>query len=248
MNLPRFFHRTTAAVSIVMAIGANSAFFPSAAFAGDPATDEIQRAYAPYRAALFRTNSNSQAEALQAITQAQQAWRQVIAKFGQKAPAPYDRDTSFAASLAKVGSIYDKAAGEIQKNQLPQAHETLEEARDVLGELRRRNQVVVFSDHMNTYHAEMEHVLTDGPKLLGESGGLLQLAGKVGTLEFLARRLGQEAPAELAGNEEFITASRAVEKSVADLKAALLKQDIAAVKEAIGKLKGPYSRMFLRYG
>lgn len=248
MNFRHPFRRLAAATSIALVLGTCGALVSPHAFAGDPATDEIQRAYAPYRAALFRTNGNSQAEALQAIRDAQQAWKQVVARFGQKAPPPYDRDASFAASLARVGAIYDKAAAEIGNNQLSQAHETLEEARDVLGELRRRNQVVVFSDHMNTYHAEMEHVLTDGPKLLGTSGGLLDLAGRVGTLEFLAGRLGKEAPAELRGNDEFVTAARAVEKSVAELKAAVMKQDAAAIKEAIGRLKGPYSRMFLRFG
>ena len=34
----------------------------------------MQAAYAPYRAALFRTNSKAQAESEQAIAQARQAW------------------------------------------------------------------------------------------------------------------------------------------------------------------------------
>jgi hypothetical protein len=35
---------------------------------------------------------------------------------------------------------------------------------------------------------------------------------------------------------------------VAELKAALLAQDPVAVKAAIGKIKGPYSKMFLKFG
>lgn len=228
-----------AAVALLGATGAR---------AGDPVTDAVTRAYAPYRAALFRTNGNSQAESTQAIEQARKAWAEVVATFGDKPPAPYDRDAGFAASLAKVGAVYAKAADEIRNNQLAQAHETLEEARDVLSELRKRNQVVTFSDHMNAYHEEMEHVLKDGAKLLAAQNGMAELTAKAGVLEYLARRLATEAPADLSKNGEFADAAKAVQASVAALKAALVRQDAAAAKEALGKLKVPYSRMFLRFG
>jgi hypothetical protein len=44
------------------------------------------------------------------------------------------------------------------------------------------------------------------------------------------------------------TLVEAVETSVAALRAATLGQDAAAVRAAIGKLKGPYSRLFLKFG
>ena len=69
------------------------------AFAADVVTDAMQAAYGPYRVALFKTNSNSQAEAQLAMTQAQQSWGKLATQFGSKPPAPYDRDTAFGASL-----------------------------------------------------------------------------------------------------------------------------------------------------
>lgn len=241
MHLPRL--RVVPALTVVFA-----SLFASHAGAADPVTDAMERAYAPYRIALFRTNSNSQAESEQAIAQTRQAWNQLVTQFAQRPAAPYDRDGEFAATLARVSGVYDKAAGEIQKGQLTVAHETLEAARDIMADLRRRNQVVAYSDHMNAYHEEMEHVLTQGPKLLGAADGMLQLAGQVGTLEYLARRLTTEAPAQMSRSEEFVTAAKAVDKSVADLKAAVMRQDANAVREAIGKVKGPYSRMFIKFG
>lgn len=220
----------------------------ASALAADPVTEAMQRAYAPYRAVLFKTNSGSQAESLQAQQQAQAAWSQVVAQFGGKPPVPYDRDPGFAAALAEVSKTYAKSAEEIGKGKLAEAHETLEHVRDVLAELRQRNQVVVFSDHMNAYHAQMELVLIDGPKLLDQPQGLLKLTAQAGVLEFLARRLGTQAPPELARDTEFVAAAKAVDQSVADLKAALMAQDAAAVKAAIGKIKVPYSRMFLKFG
>ncbi|GAB2877302.1 hypothetical protein GCM10027046_01450 [Uliginosibacterium flavum] len=218
------------------------------ASAADPVTDIMQKAYAPYRVALFKTNSNSQAEAQQAITQAQQSWGQIATQFGAKPAAPYDRDTDFAKSLAEVSKVYAKAAEEIGKNQLTEAHETLEHARDVMSEMRHRNNVIVYSDHMNAYHAQMELVLIDGPKTLAGPNGIQELTAQTGALEFLAARLKSEAPADYAKNDEFNTMLAAVQKSVADLKAALFTNDATKVKDALGKVKVPYSKMFIKFG
>lgn len=218
------------------------------AVAADPVTDAMQKTYAPYRVALFKTNSNAPEEARQAVVQAQQGWSRLAAEFGASPSAPYTGDPEFAASLGGVSKVYAKALAEIERNQLAEAHETLEEVRDIMADLRRRNQVIVFSDHMNAYHAAMEHVLDDGEKVLAAPNGLLELTAKAGALEYLAAQLKSEASADLRKNEEFASLLKALEKSVSDLKAALFAQDASKVKEAIGKLKAPYSKMFIKFG
>ena len=231
--------------SLLFALGSLAAL---PALAADPVTDAMQAAYAPYRAALFRTNSKAQLESEQAIAQAQQAWKAISERFAGTPPAPYDRDTEFAKSLAQVAAVYQRAAQQVSDRRLAEAHETLEQVRDLIAGLRRRNDVVVFSDHMNAYHAEMEHVLGQGPQAVGSSRDLMLLMGRVGTLDYLARRLRTEAPAALSREPEFPPLLDAVEASVAALRTAVLSQDGAAVRAAIDKLKGPYSRMFLKFG
>lgn len=216
--------------------------------AADPATDAMQAAYAPYRVALFKTNSNSQAEAQQAVVQAQDAWGKVVAQFASKPPPPYDRDTAFGTALAQVSGVYTAAAQQVATNQLSAAHDTLEKARDILAAVRQRNQVVVYSDHMNAYHAQMEYVLIDGSKQLPQPGGLPLLTADVGALRYLAKRLSSEAPANYQSNPEFAELLRAVDKSVTDLQAALWAQDAAAAKAAMAKVKAPYSKLFLKFG
>lgn len=223
-------------------------FTCATSFAADPFTDAAQKAYAPYRAALFKTNSNSQAEAQQAMQQAQQSWIQIVGQFSAKAPAPYDRDASFAATLNEVAKVYEQAATEVNKGQLTAAHETLEKVRDLLADLRHRNQVIVYSDHMNAYHAEMEHLLNNGEALLAQPNGMQKMTAQVGVLAYLSEKLTSEAPAEYLKNEEFTALAKAQKQSVDDLQTALLAQDATRAKEAIGKLKGPYSRMFLKFG
>lgn len=223
-------------------------FSAGIAGAADPVTEAMQKAYGPYRVALFKTNNDAQEESRQAVIQAQQGWKQIADKFGAKPPVPYDRDAAFSDSLAEVSRVYAKALDEIGRNQLTQAHETLEEARDVMAEMRRRNHVVVFSDHMNAYHAEMEHIVSQGEKLLAQPNGMLLLTARAGVLEYLASRLQSEAPADYLNNEEFKGLLTSVNASVAEFKTALLAQDATKVKEAIGKIKKPYSRLFIKFG
>lgn len=216
--------------------------------AADPVTEAINQAYAPYRAALFRTNSKAQAESEQAMAQARQAWQAIVDRYAAQPPIPYDRDPGFSASLQAVTKVYEQAAGEIGQGKLVQAHETLEQARDIMAELRRRNGVIVFSDHMNAYHAEMEHLLEQGPTLTSSPQAMLTLVKRVGVLEYLAKKLRSEAPKALQGDADFTAALQALETSVATLHRAALNQDAAAAREALDRLKGPYSRMFLKFG
>ena len=197
---------------------------------------------------MFKSNTGSRADSQQVIGQAQAAWTQIVSQFGSKTAAPYDRDARFAASLVEVSRVYAKAADEISKNQLAAAHETLKHAREVVAGLRHRNNVIVYSDHMNAYHAQMERLLMDGVQLIDQPKGLLELTAQTGALEYLARQLDIQTPADYLANAEFKAQLNAVQQSVADLKAVLLAQDVAAVKAAIGRLKGAYSKMFVKFG
>lgn len=216
--------------------------------AADSVTDAMQAAYVPYRAALFKTSGKSQPEAQQAMAQAQQAWKGIAERFAAKPAAPYDRDAEFASTLNKVAAVYDKAAGEIDAGKLPQAHDTLEAARDMMAALRQRNGIIVFSDHMNAYHAEMEHLLIEGPKQLAGPQGIALLTAQAGVLEYLAKQLRAQAPAALVQNAEFGALLKDVEASVQNVMKAALSQDAAALKDAMGKVKAPYSKLFLKFG
>lgn len=239
----------TAATALALAAALVPPWFAAPARAADPATDAMQAAYAPYRVALFRTNGKSQPESEKAMADAMRAWAAVVERFAAAPPAPYAGDARFAATVNDVAAVYREADRLVRAGQLTQAHEELEKVRDLLADLRQRNGVVVFSDHMNAYHAEMEHVIGEGPKLLREPQGALLLMARVGALEYLATQLRTQAPPALQSDAEFTAGQKAVADSVAALKRALLDaQDAAAVERAIGALKGPYGRLFLKFG
>ena len=225
-----------------------AALAASPAWAADAVTDAIQAAYAPYRTALFRTNSNAQPASEQAMAATRQAWQGIVERFAARPPAPYDRDSGFAATLAEVDAVYARADTQVRGRQLTEAHETLEKARELMADLRRRNGVVTYSDHMNAYHAEMERLLGESAAMMAAPQAAMQLMAHVGTLDHLARRLRSEAPAEFTQNADFVALLRDLQASVAALRDAALSQDTAAMGKAVGMLKMPYSKLFLRFG
>jgi len=216
--------------------------------AADPVTEAIQQAYAPYREALYKTNGQSQAEALAALDRARQQWQALVAAYAGKPSQPYARDPQFAASLQAVGRVYDEARAKIDAHQLGEAHHALEAARDILADLRHRNGIVVYSDHMNAYHSQMEHVLDSSARLLEEKQGQLKLMSEVGVLAFLARRLDAEASAELKANGQFVTLLKAVGEAVSRLEAAVLTGDAQEIRASLQGLKKPYSKLFVQFG
>jgi hypothetical protein len=218
------------------------------AFAADPVTDAMTAAYAPYRAALYRTNSKSQADSEAAIAQAKQSWKLLAEQYAKAPPAPYNRDTQFAKIVAEVAAVYEQAETEIKDQKLPQAHDTLEKARDLMSDIRRRNGVIVFSDHMNAYHAEMEVILEEAPRLASQPQGMLLVMERMGSLQYLSRQLRSQAPAHLLSDSGFVTAIQSLEKSLAALRETVLAQDAAKFKELLPKIKGPYSQLFLKFG
>ncbi|MEW6695226.1 hypothetical protein [Tepidimonas aquatica] len=215
--------------------------------AADPITAAMQQAYAPYRMALFRTNQSDVVAARAAVAEARAAWQRVLREHAQPA-VPYAGDPEYGRTLQQVAQVLDDAAARVEAGRLPQAHERLEAVRDLLAALRLRNQVTVFSDPMNAYHEAMEALLEQGPKLVEQPQGRLALAEHAGVLHHLAQRLQALAPPALRADPEFGPLLQGVQASVQALREALRQGDADAVRKALGGLKGPYARLFVKFG
>lgn len=121
----------------VLVLAAGACAWP--AWAADPVTDALQKAYVPYRAALFKTNAGQAGESAEALKQAQQAWAQVTQLVKSQPTVPYANDALMAKTLTGVDGYYAVAAQQVAAGKLTDAHATLESVRDLLSELRRQN-------------------------------------------------------------------------------------------------------------
>ncbi len=205
----------------------------------------MRGAYADYRAALFTTNAGKPEAAVKAVAAFQQKWS-ALAAANAAAPPQYADDPAYAETLAKVASITGKAAVEVAAGKLTEAHETLEAIRFQIGGLHERNGIVGFSDRMNAYHAKMEEVL--GKDYSGfDAAGLGALREDAAVLAYLAAGIKAHPPAE-ASDPAFGKLLDGMTDSVTRLANAARSGDPAATKSALGGLKVPYSKLFLKFG
>ena len=206
----------------------------------------MRAAYADYRDALFLTNANKPTEAAASIAKFKEEWGALAAD--NAAPPPqYADDPGYAETLRKVAKIAELAATQAASGKLTEAHGTLEEIRDQIGQLHERNGLIAFSDRMNAYHAAMERVLEKNNADVSPAA-LTQLLEDTAILFYLATDLVAHPPTEAGSDETFKTAVLAVIASVQAVQNAARAGDAAAAKQAVGGLKVPYSKLFLRFG
>lgn len=202
---------------------------------------DMRAAYGQYRVSLFATNANKSDDAGKSIAAFAAAWQGLATR---AVPPQYADDARYAETLKAVTAIAAKASSEIGAGKLIEAHETLEAIRDQIGDLHARNGIVGFSDRMNAYHARMEAVLATVPTL--DATALRRLSGDLAVLAYLAGDIVAKPPAD--ADPSFTALSGDVVRSVEAARSAVITGDLAAAKAALGGLKAPYSKLFLKFG
>lgn len=205
----------------------------------------IAAAYAEYRTALFRSNQNDRAGTEAAIDAFAAAWSRLAEAWRHSPPPQYAEDPEFPATVDRVSRIAAQARARAATD-VAAAHEILEAIRDELGALRARNGVVVFSDHVNAYHALMEHIVSGEYRRL-DAEGIQDLRDDAAVLVHLARKLAENRPRH-ADPAAFDALYGPVRASAEALLAAARAADREAIARARAALKPAFSRLFLRFG
>lgn len=205
---------------------------------------QLRASYGSYRTALFATNSGDAAKSAKALDGFGQSWGAIVASFATTPPPQYEADPEWTATLADIQAKIDTARSQIAAQDLPAAHLTLEAVRDGFGAMHDRNGLSSFSDRMNAYHAEMEHVLA----LDLAATDAVTLAKHAGVLGYLADKIVQHPAPESAGNADYDALQAPFLASVQAFDAAVKSGDAAAISAAVGGLKVPYSKFFLKFG
>ena len=228
---------------LLLAAIAATTLAATAAFAGPyrEAEARMASAYADYRSALYLTNQKKQAETDAALASFKGKWMTLAAEWKASPPPQYADDAKLAETLSKVGGIAEEAARLSAAGDLAKSHDVLEGIRDALGEMRARNGVVIFSDHMNAYHELMERVVDHKYPTVQD------LSDDVAVLHYLAVEVGKNRP-KTVDAAQFDAGYKAMEASVDALRKAVRAGDEAAIAAARKGLKPPYSRLFQKFG
>ncbi len=211
--------------------------------------------YASYRTALFVTNSGDAAKssgdaaksrlALQAFDD---KWAALMSRYAASPPPQYADDPLWSQTLMDVDRSLELAQSDAADGQLPASHEALEAVRDAIGALHARNSIETFSDRMNAYHAEMEHVLALDMTQL-DPAMARTLLERAAVLSYLADDVLLVPPVGVDANiPEFASLASAFKASVDQFLAAARSDDADALRSAASGLKVPYSKFFLMFG
>ena len=209
---------------------------------------QLGSAYSDYRMVLFQTNKKVQNASLKFGNQFFKKWQQIREKYEDAPPAVYALDPTWKLTIKKIKKIAQQGIQEIKQNELAEAHETLEAIRDLLGDLRKRNGAVIFSDHVNKYHEHMEAVLDT--KLSGSisSSQLNALREKLAVLDFLMDELKHNAPVEYQSNAEFNKLLNGNFKVLEGLRTAIESGSVTEITKALKAVKPPYAKLFIKFG
>ncbi len=232
-------------------------FIPNTLWAGTQGTtntfkqfqQDVNKAYAGYRTALFQTNKKNHAKSLESTFSFQQQWLAITEKYSEAPPEVYAADPQWKPTLVNIGDITALSIREILAEKLSDAHETLEAIRDELGALRQRNQVITFSDHVDNYHEAMESLLFLELKPYDiDDKGLLLIREELAVLDYLADEMKENAPVEYLKKEKFNKAMQGVFGSLKALRHAIDEENPDKVVKAIKGLKPAYAKIFVKFG
>lgn len=203
--------------------------------------------YGAYRAALFKTNAGDAAASAEAMGKFEKLLGSLEATYGDAPPPQYEDDPLWGETMAEAAGLAATAQAQIEGGALPEAHETLEGVREAFSALHLRNGILTFSDRMNAYHAEMEHLLALNLAAL-DPAMMAEIHERAAVLAYLAADVLASPPAEAAGSEDYAKLAAGFEKSVNTLLAAVRGGDPEAVKAAVAEVKKPYSMFFVKFG
>lgn len=238
--------------SVIVAVCLMLGVAPLAGAAENPFVQfnaDVETAYAAYRKALFQTNRNDAEKSAEANDSFIRQWQQIRQAYGSNPPQIFSSDLKWEATLSAVEEIARNSADQITQGKLAEAHDTLEAIRDELTELRKRNSVIVFSDHINNYHSVMEALLTGGftPDRIDDRA-LSEIQGQLAVLNYLAVAIRENAPAAYQGNQQYQQLEKELFESLAALAKAVESRDPASISKSINMLKPAYAKLFVNFG
>ena len=153
--------------------------------------------YGAYRTALFKTNTGDVGASTGAMANFTNQFDALSATYAAAPPPQYEDDPLWGDAMTEVTRLAAAAKARIDAGDLAQAHETLEGVREVFSALHLRNGVQTFSDRMNAYHAEMEHLLALDMAVL-DGAMMSEIHERAAVLSYLAVVVIALPPADAA--------------------------------------------------
>lgn len=210
----------------------------------------VSAAYAPYRGAVSYLRTGNAGLAALELEAAAENWRKLEARFAKTPPDAFADDPAWQATLKGISERLDQGLVAMDAGDMETATKLLSPVRGQLGELRRRNNIVVFSDRVDEMTHAMERLwrFRHKPPDFAVAEELQELRSSAAVLGYLFRRCSQEAPAELRENTSFLRLSEGAALAVDRLWRAIDERDQRLLINTLRELRSFERLMFLQFG
>ncbi len=165
----------------------------------------MSEAYAGFRGGAFYLHTGNAGVALLELDGAVTAWKALIKRCGTAPPDPYRADAAWGDTLTKIGVRFEKALALAEADDPETAGKALAPVRRLLSDLRRRNSVVVYSDHVDRANAALEELyhFRHHPPDFTDEKALNELRRRTAVTTYLWRKVRDEAPPAVRDDPEF---------------------------------------------
>jgi hypothetical protein len=212
--------------------------------------DAFADAWAHYRQAVFYGRSGNVGVAALELDDFVAKWSVLAARFGDNPPDAFAEDLSWKSTLDSIGAIARQGLGQLDGGDVEGANKTLAPVRGIVGDLRRRNSVRVYSDHVDELSAAMDilAVYRREVKELGEPDARARVTKQAAIVAYLFDKCDARAPTAVRVDPEFRRLIDGARESMSKLWLSLGTGDIRLYRVGIGELRSYERILFLRFG
>jgi hypothetical protein len=224
---------------------------PSGRAGDEPGFVVVQAdAYAHYREAAFYARTGNAAVAGLALDEFIVKWTALVEAYADSPPADYAGDADWKNTLHDVLTRAETGLDALDADDPDAAKDAIGPIRGILGDLRRRNNVITYSDHVNALSAAMNLLsrYRKEVKDLGDAKAVAMVREQAAIVEALFEKCRDQAAREVATDPEFKRLVDGAAESMGKLLKSLETGDILLYRIGIGELRSYERIMFLRFG
>jgi hypothetical protein len=212
--------------------------------------DALEAALGHWRAASWYARTGNSAVAALEAEEFRTRWRALAAQFATP-PAPFGRDPAWSETLRRIEDAASSAADALGRDDAAAAARALRQIGQALSDLRARNGVVSFSDHVAKYRDAVDRLSELSLDDQLDPARISALRGMTERTAEAVAALEQNVPGRWRSDPAMDGLLRQNRDGVAALAAALARPDLPSTLEIVGLIgvvRANYNLLFLRFG
>jgi len=219
----------------------------------DPLEDFLaakQGAYRYYRSAWFYLRTGNVDLAALELSVFVTGWDEIQSRFAAAPPGPFANDPLWREGLAEIGAMAADGMTALEAADAEAAKASLEAIPRVMAEIRARSGVVTFSDAVDGLTQAMEGLwrYRDEAVDFDDEATLTNLSEGAAHLRAAFERLRDEAPDDVAFDDQFLRLVDDSDAAVERLEDAVAARDQTALVNALRELRSFERLLWLNFG